>query len=1071
MRGVPAAVRVLSLHRLAFGITALTVLVTAASTAASAAFAAEAATVANQQALTANPGSPILVNSPQAVGPAQSAALLHTIAASAPGLPMTFTSASHSDPLNLSRGLGGPQAQTELLALQGLRQHARLASGAWPGATVAGVVPACLPAPTAHALGLAVGEELTTRDGSTGRDVRVRLTCTFSQRQPGSSFWRLDPLAGGTVSRESGFTSYSPLVTSWPAAGWPVATAGESWLAVPDFAAMTAGNLTGLSQSVNGFLNQISNSNNSDLQVFTNLPALLSAQAVALEVARSQLLIGQLILLVIAGATLTVVVQLLATQRAGEPGLLMARGATRRQLARRGASEAALLATPAAVIGPLAGVAIVPLVSRLHLAGTGALRLPAGSPRAAWLAGIAVAAGCALIIALPWLRQPPSPIRQRAAKGRQRTVRAALSSGADFALVLLAAGAAWQLAHYAAPVSTGVSGAIGVDPVLVAAPVLALAAGTLIMLRLLPLLIRLTERLAARGRGITVPAAAWMIGRRALRQAGPALLAVLAVATCVISLAEVTSWQRSVRDQAAFTVGADARVTLPPSAPLSLGQVGDVTGARGVVTATPVIQSTAQLVNGSAATVLGIDGRQAAQIVPLRSDLAITPVHDPLGPIAASAPAGERLPGRPAAVQVLARLTGSGISGATLSVELTDAAGVGYDLPAGPLPANGSPRRLEVSISPGNADYPLSLTGFQLNYVMPGTGPNRPAELDVQSVSADPAGRAGLPLPAVWPAGQTPATNVSAPGLTPTPGLPGGPPRITALAPAGKGAVLKFLTGAGQSPSGFGLGAAYGTITFATRTAPVLPAIATRTLLSAAGLRLGSLLQVTIQGLPVSLRLAGEVAHFPAADGSAGGVILNQAALQGVLEDSGSLPMPVTEWWLRDSGRLALGPLPAGSTVLTEAGVLNSLRDEPLSVAPLLALLGAAVLALLLTGLGFLVSVAAPRERGRDLAVLDALGATPGQLTRLLCLEQAMLSVPAAAGGLALGLLLARLIVPAVTLTSGASQPVPSVLIQVPMLPVLLITAAVAALPVAAAGISVLRGTATVARLRAEEET
>jgi ABC-type lipoprotein release transport system permease subunit len=150
--------------------------------------------------------------------------------------------------------------------------------------------------------------------------------------------------------------------------------------------------------------------------------------------------------------------------------------------------------------------------------------------------------------------------------------------------------------------------------------------------------------------------------------------------------------------------------------------------------------------------------------------------------------------------------------------------------------------------------------------------------------------------------------------------------------------------------------------------------------------------------------------------------------------------------------------------------VLSSLRDEPLSVAPLLALLGAAALALLLTGLGFLASVAAPRERGRDLAVLDALGATPGQLTRLLCLEQALLSVPAAAGGLVLGLFLTRLIVPAVTLTSGASQPVPSVLVEVPMLPVLLVAVAVAAFPVVAAGISILRGTATVARLRAEEE-
>jgi hypothetical protein len=458
--------------------------------------------------------------------------------------------------------------------------------------------------------------------------------------------------------------------------------------------------------------------------------------------------------------------------------------------------------------------------------------------------------------------------------------------------------------------------------------------------------------------------------------------------------------------------------------------------------------------------------------VTLRKDLAIHPVADPLGPISGfSGLAGERLPGRPAALEVRARLTGAGISGAELSLELTDAAGVGYDVLAGPLPASGSVQRLDVSLAPGDADYPLTLTGFSLNYTMPGIHPGRPAVLDLESISAGDAGAAGVPLASIWPGGQQPATNISAPGLTALAGFPYGPPRISELALAGRGAVLRFTTGAGQSPSGFGLGAAYGTITVAAPTGSVLPAIATKAMLAASGTNLGSTIQLSVDGMPVNIRLAGEVARFPTTEGSGGAVIVNQAALQALIEDAGGMPVPVTEWWVRDSGRIRLGPLPPSSTVVTEAAVLTSLRDEPLSVAPLLALLGAAALALLLTGLGFLVSVTVPRERGRDLAVLDALGATPGQLTRLLCLEQAMISVPAAAGGLALGLLLSRLIVPAVTLTSGASQPVPAVLIQIPMLPVLLIAAAVAILPVAAAGVSILRGTGTVARLRAEEET
>ena len=53
------------------------------------------------------------------------------------------------------------------------------------------------------------------------------------------------------------------------------------------------------------------------------------------------------------------------------------------------------------------------------------------------------------------------------------------------ALVLLAVVAGWQLRHYSAG-SAGASGNYSVDPVIVIAPALALAGGTVLALRLLP---------------------------------------------------------------------------------------------------------------------------------------------------------------------------------------------------------------------------------------------------------------------------------------------------------------------------------------------------------------------------------------------------------------------------------------------------------------------------------------------------------------------------------------------------------------------------------------------------------
>lgn len=1078
MRRMPAPVRYLTLHRLAFCVTALTVLVTAVATAAIAAFAAAAATTANRETLTDNPASSILITATTTQFAVETASLARTIAHSAPGLPMTLIAAPQSDALNLSAGHGGRGAQTFLLGLSQVRKHALLSAGRWPSGSGA-TMQACLPTRAAQLLGLAAGDVVTVRDSIDRAVFGIRISCTFTELDPASPYWQLNAIGTAAVTKAGGFTSYGPMVTTAPPASWPVQSSAANWLAVPDFGAMTARNLNDLAGSIGAALSALSNSSSISPVITTSLPTLLSDEAVALQVARSQLLIGQLILLVIAGASLAVAVNLLASQRAGEPGLLMARGATRRQLAAKGAADAALLAIPAAIGGPLIGAWLAPQMARLGLIGTGSLSIPGGLPAVAWVAGVAVAAGCALIIALPWLRRPISPIRRRAGRVRQRTITAALSSGADIALVLLAVAASWQLAQYSAPVSTGVSGVIGVDPILVAAPVLALTAGTLIMLRLLPLLIRLTERVAARGRGITVPTAAWMISRRTMRQAGPALLTVLAVATAVIALAEGTSWRESVQDQAGFTVGGDTSITLPAAAPLPIGQVAQITGARGVRAVTPVIRATFSLPGGDGlSTLLGLDPRQATAIVPLRHDLLVKPLTDPLRMISQNTgPTGVVLPGKTTGLQVVAALSRSAVTGAVLTVQLSDAAGVSYQLVAGSLPANGRAQRLDMSLGTSpRADYPLRLTGISLGYQMPQFGPNQKATLAITSVSqVTGSGQPGPAIPGIGQiAGPNPDLSTNTPQLMSWTGKSrfGGPADLTWQARS-SGAVLQFATGAGSNAiagPGFPESADATLTVTAPPTAAVLPAVATKAFLAASGQQLGSTIQVSDLAAPVPVLIVAEVTQFPTITSSGGGLVVSEPALQQYLEDNGGGPMPITEWWLSDTGTPAFGQLPAGSAITTKAAVATSLGSQPLEVAPLRSLLAVALVALALAGLGFLVSASSSRERGRDLAVLDALGATPGQLARVLCLEQGMLSVPAAAGGLALGLLLSRLIIPAVTLTAQAAHPIPSVLVRIPLTPALAVACVIAAVPIAAVALSVVGGTGTMARLRAEEE-
>ena len=153
------------------------------------------------------------------------------------------------------------------------------------------------------------------------------------------------------------------------------------------------------------------------------------------------------------------------------------------------------------------------------------------------------------------------------------------------ALIALGVLAFWELRRYSA-VPRLPGGGLGIDPVLSAAPAVALAGIALIPLRILPAVARLLDRRGARGRRLAAALAGWQVSRRPQRQGGPVLLVVLAVATGTLALAQHQSWRQSQLDRAAFATGADVRVSL--AAPLTPGRAGALAHAPGVLSAMPV---------------------------------------------------------------------------------------------------------------------------------------------------------------------------------------------------------------------------------------------------------------------------------------------------------------------------------------------------------------------------------------------------------------------------------------------------------------------------------------------------
>jgi hypothetical protein len=1065
-------------HRLVIIAAAFTIAVAAALATALVTVSSQALPRAVRHDLSRAAGTSFVIrgNVTAAQGARYTSLLPGKISAALEGAPFGYYRAYRSDPLGFvagSRPAAPGNTRTvqivEAATLQAVTAQAALVSGHWPGDPAGGgPIPAALPVTAASLLHVRTGDMLQLRDRISDRLIRFTVTGLYRPRQVSSPYWGLNDVALSGSTTISGFTTYGPLTVTAAAFSGPLTVDGGSWVAVPRTADIPAGLLRTVAANVSGLRDSLAGAVDlPDLTMTTGLPAVVSGTANNLDVARSLLAICAVLLFLLAGAALLAVARLLAGQREGESAMLVARGATRWQLARLTAVEAAPLCVLSAAAGGLAGVGLARL-----LAGSAAALF--GWP--AFWAAATVGAGALVIMLVPVL-STVTPGAARARRGRQAAIAGVTRAGADLALILLAVVAGWQLRHYSA-VSAGASGTFGVDPVIVAAPALALAGGTVLALRLLPAGGKAGDRLAARGRRLTAAMASWQISRQPIRQGGAALLIVLAVATGTLALSQRQSWTRSVHDQAAFSTGADVRVQT--SQPLSAAQAGALARAPGVRQAMPVAPFEQTATDG---VTLAVDSGRAADVTLLRPDQSPVPAAGLFGKIQpAGPPPGVILPGRAGPFSFTARLGPAALrlGEAAVTVSIEDADSDVYQVGAGSLPADGRDHTLTASLgSPGGAIEPLRLASISLRYTLPARKAGAPAVFALDRVSGA-AGTAPVPGSALrgWPAV---ASSAELAGVRQFPGTagPAGLPAVSSSGVAGTGLAVTFSPGYGRA-SGGTPGTVSGQLTLTPQAPAVLPGLATQRYLTASNASVGSTVQTFFNGTILSVTIVAAVSSFPTVSGTGGGLIVDLGSVQAVLARGGLEPAPVTQWWLSTPGPIpgAPGPappglsrlVPPGSAVTSASGTTAALLADPLSTLPQQGLLAITIAAAVLAITGFCVSIAAGvRQRRAENALLAALGVAPRAAAGQLCLEKLMLSGPAALAGLVLGVVLAELLVPAITLTAAATRPVPPVLIQFGWPQTLLLALAVAVLPVLAAALTLARRPDAAAELRAAE--
>jgi hypothetical protein len=999
------------------------------------------------------------------------------------GLPVTVRKLERSGPYALPRSLQSAEARagepdlTHLAALDGSR--IRLLSGTLPGpapASRTAAVPVALPEAAADRLKLRPGARVTLTDRLGGDPLRVRVTGVYRAADGSDPYWQADAL-GGRGIRTVAFTTYGPLLTHGSVlASGRVSEDATGWVATAGFGALTTdgiGALRSAAVRAAGALRE-DPALGGDADVRTGLPEVLDRTERGLLVSRSTLMIVSVQLVLLAGYALLLVARLLGSERAGETELLRARGGSRGRIAGLAALEALLLAVPAAVCAALLSGPLARLLARWSsLDGIG-LRLDTAPAGRVWLVAVGVAAACAMAVVAPALAATTgTPVRLR--RVRAATSAAPVRAGADVGLLVIAGVAYWQLDRQTDATGGGVlsrdsAGELGIDPLLVAAPALALLAGTVLTLRLLPFVARLAERRSASGRGLPAALAGWQFSRRPLRGAGPVLLLVIAVATGMLAIGYGASWDRSQEDQADFRTGASVRVL--DYRPGSPGQTGLYASLPGAVDAAPAHRATLSLSGDRRATVLALDTARARDGMLLRGDLAEEPPARLLRALAPPAPDGDRavrLPDGTRRIALDVRITDERARtkrspsdrAPLLTVVVEDRYGIAYRLGGGTVPVDGRVHRMALDLDATAAGRraapagPLRLTGLQLDDTSPVGRAERHRFTVERLLATGGAGSArtvGIAAGTRWQGSRVVTQNGEVVSRAAT------RPGATGRAPL----AVSYGTGADRG-DGYGAQPVY-TVRVDTTGAEVprsLSAVASRDFLRAAGARPGDTIDVPLSGEQLRVRIVRSVQELPTTATdlagetlSGGALLLDLRAVDAVLAQRASTPLTPTEWWVSTApgkesevaAALRARPdLEAGQVLVRDETAAELLRD-PLGAGPRSALTAVAVAAAALAAGGFAVSAAgARRERSAEFAVLRALGAPRRDLARLVATEQSLLIGAGLLAGLGLGTVLTRAVVPLIVLTSGAARPLPPVLVELPVPQVALLLAGVAA--------------------------
>lgn len=975
-----------------------------------------------------------------------------------------------------------------------IESHATLSAGVWARRAAPGSpIQVALPAAAAKRLALAVGDTVTVNAGSA--PVTVKIVGLYAAKAPQGHYWSRDTLSGAGsdpafpkpgVSFYVPTNAFGPLVMA--SGGLAAGSIPASFLDIeylPHFDRATVDELGPLQHrlaSVDNIVTSHIGTSAGGVYVASAVADAVGAVATGLAVTRSTVVVVSLLLVVLAIAAMAQTARLFTDARAGERRLMSSRGASRAHILGLATLEAGLIGAVTVVASPLLAMLVYRFLAALPPMVAAGMPAEAGLPAFSWARAGAIALVLVGVLVAPLLRRSRTFVEGEQAKGRQGAASGMMRSGLDLVLVVLAAVAFWQLQQYRSPVSA--DGSLTVDPVLAAGPALVLVAATLVCMRLIPAASRLIERLGARTRGIGVSLAAWEIGRRAQRATAAVLLLSLTLAVGVFGISFLSTWRQAQVDQASLAVGPPVRV--PAVVGAASTQESEL--AHGAVKQPqPVIRRSGHLVSGDDSQT-DASGGAPAQILALTpsarrlldrgrlSDEGGSSIMSGLSSTA-KASGGVKLPGDVRGVTATVQIgdEANALPGvaAEVSAMVENAEGLLSTIGLGRVPVDGRAHEVRglMPRAPGDTQatrgvrivglqasvgvvtpesYRAAATPVAANILVGGLAVLHPDPAQQKAEAGDdPVDPTFVSEPVSVPAGvqwhalstEDPRSQASAPSV---------PHGWQLSVPA---VIPRTIDSAPQS---------YAVVGWMPEL--TVPAVVTDALAERLNISSGTLMSLRIQGVSVTVSVAGTTPLVPGAAGAADlsavssaavspsdTVVLDQSLLARALAEAGVTGAMVDEWWVDVPAGTAQAyldalHLPAGSAPAVSAETLAlQLQQSPLRVATQAALWLAILASALLAAIGFAVhSTATLRARRLELAQLRALGFSRRGLVGLVATESALMCLLGTVFGVAIGLLLVVLVGPLVAVSPSGVAPVPAVVVRVEWPGIALLVATVA---------------------------